>query len=124
MKKKAITILSEREEEFHYEIQIEVYENGSFGNKGTFFRLHEKRRHQRRKGEGLPHRVYQQRSDAYNKAVRSDGCCLICGCYDCIDILEQHHPDKKKMPNFTISLCPNCHRRVHLYFGKNLSAAE
>lgn len=53
----------------------------------------------------------------FHVLVKGSGMCLICGSLD-LDILEEHHVDKEKMPDFTITLCPNDHRRIHHFIGK------
>ena len=40
------------------------------------------------------------------------GMCLFCGDIDWRH-LEEHHPDKEKMPDFTVALCANCHKEIH-----------
>lgn len=50
------------------------------------------------------------------KKVDGGGLCLFCGCIDWM-CLENHHPDKIKMPNFSVTLCANCHRKVHWMNG-------
>jgi len=49
----------------------------------------------------------------FNELRKGFGFCLICNSLD-LDILEEHHVTE----DFTITLCPNCHRRLHLYQGK------
>ena len=50
------------------------------------------------------------------RAINSDGMCLICGSIDWT-VLQEHHIDKEKMPNFTITLCANHHQKLHYYKG-------
>jgi len=37
--------------------------------------------------------------------------CQMCGETD-PEKLEQHHPDKENFPNYTVTLCANCHAKV------------
>lgn len=53
----------------------------------------------------------------FNRVIKTMGMCLICGEID-FTVLEEHHPDKEKMPDFKITLCGNCHNRLHFYYGK------
>lgn len=39
-----------------------------------------------------------------------DSTCINCGKYGSI---HQHHPDKKKWPDFTVPLCLKCHDATH-----------
>lgn len=48
------------------------------------------------------------------------GMCLFCKDIDWKH-LEEHHPDKEKMPDFTITLCANCHRDVHYLNGSKVN---
>ena len=45
-------------------------------------------------------------------------------CWECGEInwefLENHHPDKEKLPDFTVTMCANCHTRLHYYLGNGL----
>lgn len=54
----------------------------------------------------------------YRERKKTAGICLFCGEMDFM-VLEEHHPDKEKMPNFTITLCANCHRKLHWFTGGN-----
>ena len=41
------------------------------------------------------------------------GCyCCICGCNDNPLILEEHHISGKSNSNLTITVCPNCHKKL------------
>lgn len=51
-----------------------------------------------------------------NKMKITAGMCLECGDID-FSHLHQHHIDKQKMPDFTITLCANCHSTLHFYRG-------
>lgn len=49
-------------------------------------------------------------------------------CKDCEQegITVKHHPNKKRFPDRTVDLCPNCHAREHqgmLLFANKASAA-
>lgn len=59
----------------------------------------------------------------YLKAIGSDGICLFCGEID-PTLFEEHHPDKVKMPDFKITLCANCHRKLHWFYGINNYSKE
>ena len=52
----------------------------------------------------------------FARAIHSDGHCLICGSLDWT-VLQEHHIDKKKMEDFTVTLCANCHQKLHYYKG-------
>jgi len=40
----------------------------------------------------------------------ANGTCINC---DEHGEIHQHHPDKKKWPDFTVPLCPRCHYKTH-----------
>lgn len=52
----------------------------------------------------------------FARAIHSDGFCLRCKSLDWT-VLQEHHIDKEKMPNYTITLCANCHQKLHYYKG-------
>ena len=52
----------------------------------------------------------------FARAIHSDGLCLSCGSLDWT-VLQEHHIDKEKMDDFTITLCANCHQKLHYYKG-------
>ena len=54
----------------------------------------------------------------FRERKKTDGICLFCGETDFM-VLEEHHIDKEKMPDFTVTLCANCHRRLHWFTGGN-----
>ena len=56
------------------------------------------------------------RHEIYRKRTKSMGMCLFCGDIDWKH-LEEHHVDKEKIPNLTITLCANCHRDLHYLNG-------
>ena len=56
-------------------------------------------------------------SQTFKTAINSLGMCLFCGELD-FAVFREHHPDKEKMPDFTITLCANCHEREHFYRGQ------
>lgn len=53
-----------------------------------------------------------RKEPVYRKAINSLGMCLFCGDIDWRH-LEEHHPDKIKLPDFTVTLCANCHADLH-----------
>ena len=53
----------------------------------------------------------------FKRIINSSGMCLICGELD-FTVFHEHHIDKDRMPDFTITLCGNCHNRHHFYYGK------
>ena len=52
----------------------------------------------------------------FYKRIHSNGICLFCPEID-FSVLEEHHPYPEKLPDFTITLCANCHARLHWYLG-------
>ena len=94
---KAFTLISGNEQGWSWNIQTKIKENGSFANKGVIT---------------IRKRPKSKIESRYYSAIHSLGMCLFCGEIDW-RVLEEHHPDKEKMPDFTITLCANDHRRVH-----------
>jgi len=60
----------------------------------------------------------RERSDLkqFEKQCNGLGFCLICNCLD-LDILEEHHIFGVNMNDITVTLCPNCHNRLHRFMG-------
>ena len=54
----------------------------------------------------------------FNRARKTSGMCLLCGEIDWL-VLEEHHVDPVKLPKFKISLCANCHKKIHWFTGGN-----
>ena len=95
---KSFTLLSGTEEAWYWRVSVVISPTGGFWNKGRFT-IHRIRK----RGE------HNQR---YYRAINSMGECLFCGEIDW-RVLEEHHPDKEKLPDFTVTLCANCHRKIH-----------
>jgi len=51
---------------------------------------------------------------AIDSMVMNGGCCWICGYLEDPLILEQHHIAGRRNSDFTITVCPNCHRRLSM----------
>lgn len=58
------------------------------------------------------HKVRTREYHLFKKTTESSGCCLTCGDID-FRHLDEHHIDREKLFNFTITLCANCHRELH-----------
>ena len=56
----------------------------------------------------------------YLRAINSMGMCLFCGELDW-RVLQEHHPDKIKLPNFKVTLCANCHAKLHWNYGTHIT---
>ena len=82
-----------------------VRENGSFHNKGKILLLNYTEQDNEK-------RQYHKDKNAFKKSISGAGCCLFCNDID-LRVLEEHHIDKEKLPDFTITLCANCHRKLH-----------
>lgn len=101
MKYKHLHITNGSGDKFYWHLQQQTNEKGDILGTGSFHLTELKKRN-----------YYA----IFKKAINSWGMCLLC--YD-IDFkhLEQHHPDPIKMPDFTITLCANCHRDLHWFTG-------
>lgn len=62
-------------------------------------------------------------TNTYYRIINSMGICLFCGDIDWRH-LEEHHPDKEKLPNFTVTLCANCHKETHWNNGSLTEGAK
>lgn len=51
------------------------------------------------------------------KTKKSSCICLKCGELD-FRCLQEHHPYKEELPDFTICMCANCHAKLHWNLGK------
>ena len=49
---------------------------------------------------------------AMEEIIQSGGCCLLCGYNEDPRILEEHHIAGRKNSDITITVCPNCHRKL------------
>ncbi|HPP29446.1 MAG TPA: hypothetical protein PLE69_00795 [bacterium] len=49
--------------------------------------------------------------------------CVMCGETN-PDVLHEHHPDRKNRPDYTITLCANCHNEVHRGKSKKKNVPE
>ena len=66
---------------------------------------------------GKINRRKRQSYAVFYRMIKSCGICLNCGEIDW-RVLDEHHPDKEMMPDFTFTLCANCHRKLHWFIGK------
>ena len=98
------------EEGEQYTVMIQISNKGVIW--GTGFIKHVSW-HCRQGGVFMPPRQRQ----LYRNALKSAGICLICGELD-FSVFEEHHIDRTKLPNFTITVCGNCHNRFHWFNGK------
>jgi hypothetical protein len=58
-------------------------------------------------------KTYWENSETCNFDLANSGCCIIC--YESNPlILEQHHIAGKHNSSATITLCPNCHRKLSI----------
>ena len=62
------------------------------------------------------HYKRSKENQIYNKRRKSMGICIFCGEMNWY-FLEEHHPDPLKIPNFKVTLCANCHRKLHWLMG-------
>lgn len=104
---KTIVLTSGYEEGCIWDIEVRVLPNGSFKNKGAFsYNLKEPNLARiRRWNKKNP-------KETYWKKIKTSGICLFCGDIDWRH-LEEHHPDKEKMADLTVTVCANCHRELH-----------
>ena len=74
------------------------------------------------KGRVLPSQIVisKRTPQCFFKHIHGDGICLFCGEID-FAVLDSHHPYPDELPNFKITLCANCHRRLHFYSGGNIA---
>lgn len=54
----------------------------------------------------------------FKRAINSSGMCLFCGEINFI-VLQEHHPFPCSLPQFTVTLCANCHAKVHFFAGRS-----
>lgn len=101
MKYKSLSTFDFRVEGYRVQLTQMVNEKGKIIGRGTFSRTH-----------------LQEWSERVKlaKRIKTDGMCLSCGEID-FAVLQQHHPDPVKLPTFTITLCANCHARLHFLTG-------
>ena len=59
---------------------------------------------------------WHKEREMYNDAINGDGMCLICGEIN-FHYFQEHHIDKEKMPDFTITLCANHHTQLHRFLS-------
>lgn len=104
-KTKSISLIGGSINEWCWNIIITIIDNGSFHNKGKIVLLNYTEQDNER-------RQYKRDKKAFDRAILGMGCCLFCNELD-FRVLEEHHIDKEKLPNFTITLCANCHRKLH-----------
>jgi hypothetical protein len=91
-----------KEEGWYWDIDIHVCRNGTFHQKSALrFRK-------------IKHEIERT---LFSKAVRR-GVCVICGEID-FRVLEDHHPFPDKDKNLKLTLCANCHARLHWMLGGN-----
>jgi hypothetical protein len=52
----------------------------------------------------------------YKTAIQSMGMCMFCSEID-FAVLQQHHVFGRKFDDMKVTLCANCHERLHYYLG-------
>jgi len=62
------------------------------------------------------HQVRTREFHLFDRVIKSLGMCLACGDLD-FRHFDEHHIDKTKLPDFTITLCANHHRELHWNTG-------
>ena len=117
---KGFTLDSGTEKGFGWYIQCEVTRVGTFNDKGGI-RLRYKTNH----NIYLENKKYMNKRSIEDKRIREIkkglGFCLICGTIDPIVLIE-HHVFGRKSDEITITLCANCHQKLHFYKGAKLNA--
>lgn len=133
--KKQIGLLSGTEEKIRWVVQIRVNRSGVVSFPDMFQqdmgRWHREYRDKNRKLVQQKEREYyartilnqrwRKREETFFRKVtkQSMGICWECGNINW-DELQQHHPYPKKMPKFKVTMCANCHARMHWYLGNGI----
>ena len=102
MSLKVIQLGRGKNEGWYWDISVHICQNGTFKNRNQF------------KFQNVKHMIERV---LFHKVIKR-GVCMFCGEID-FRVLEDHHPFPNKDENLKITLCANCHSRLHWMLGGN-----